>query len=177
MSNLLELAEKARIQRELEKQGKRALETLQAKRNIENYINEQKQILQDQLKKERQSFQGNLQKEKQAHQEELKSLQERIESSRKDLVKKYEIPFWGLLGCILVMGIGLAYLTWEMKSQYEKMLNWKQSAEQYKAASKEMVIANCKMPDKTHRLCVKIDPNYQDQEWGDNMKIIARKEE
>lgn len=98
MSNLLELAEKARIQRELEKQGKRALETLQAKRKIENYINEQKQILQDQLKKERQSFQGNLQKEKQAHQEELKSLQERIESSRKDFGQEIRNPILGASG-------------------------------------------------------------------------------
>jgi len=175
MSNLLELVEKARRQRELEKQEKRELETLEAKRNIENYTNKQKQLLQDRLKKEEQSFQSSLQEEKQIHQEEIEGLQKRIESSRKDLVKKYTIPFWGLLGCLLVMGIGLAYLTWEAKIQYSQMVDWKKSAEQYKIASKEMVIENCQMSDNTVRLCVKIDQNYQNQAWEGNMKIIARK--
>ena len=73
----------------------------------------------------------------------------------------------------------LLILTYMSNSKYNEMKDWKRSAEIYKKESNKIETARCTMEDanQSTRLCVRIDPKYRNQHWGENrdLMIISEK--
>lgn len=127
---------------------------LEAKWQLLEAITRQEQNLQKQLTADMQSFRDDLERQKQAIQ--------------KDLIRLYKVPFWIIIGIGVVLIIALAYLTNAATNQYMDMREWKQSAALYKENSKGLMLANCNLADKTSKICIQVDPQYNNQVFGDN---------
>ena len=127
---------------------------LEAKRQLLEAITRQEQNLQKQLTADMQSFRDDLERQKQAIQ--------------KDLIRLYKVPFWIIIGVGVVLIVGLFYLINAATNQYMDMREWKQSAALYKENSKGLMLANCTTKNKETLLCIKVDPQYNNQVFGDD---------
>lgn len=127
---------------------------LEAKRQLLKAITRQEQNLQKQLTADMQSFRNDLERQKQAIQ--------------KDLIRLYKVPFWIIIGVGAVLIVGLFYLINAAINQYMDMREWKQSAALYKENSKGLMLVNCTTRNKETLTCIKVDPQYNNQVFGDD---------
>ncbi|WP_370684150.1 MbeB family mobilization protein [Commensalibacter intestini] len=153
MSRILELAEKAKKKEEAE-----ALETQEV---IRSAWQKHEQDLLAQLKKDYQTISVTAEQERQ-----------KVISS---LWKIYTIPAYCLVVIMFLMLGGMIYFGNQVNNDRLEAQEWRKSAELYKAQSQNIKFGTCTMKDKTSRICVQVDPQYQDQSWEGDYKVLTVK--
>lgn len=153
MSKILELTEKAKQKEEAE-----ALEMQEA---IRSAWKKHEKDLVAQLKKDYQTISDI------ADQERRKAIGR--------LWKIYTIPAYCLVGVMVLIGVGMIYFGNQVNNDRLEAQEWRKSADLYKAQSQNIKFEVCQMSDKTNRVCVRVDPQYKDQTWGSNLKVLTVK--
>jgi len=67
------------------------------------------------------------------------------------------------------------YFYTQIQTYRQEARNLQASAKLYQQTSKGLTLTYCELPDKTDLVCIEIDPNYQDQTWNKNFKIVKLK--
>lgn len=152
MSNLLQLAQ-----------------TLQQKSQEE--LNNTNEMVQNAIKQHEQNLLKQLQ-------DASETIEHAIQSEKTRLIKR-TIAFWRLpsliMGSVFLAALATTGgLVWQAKKTYQAMQDWKQSAENYQAVSQKLKIKNCKINETESKPCIAINPQYQQQSWGDGKKTIMK---
>jgi len=75
----------------------------------------------------------------------------------------------------LVSFIASYYFYIQIQTYRQEARNLQASVKLYEQTSKELTLTHCELPDKTDRVCIEIDPKYQDQTWDKKIKIVKLK--
>ncbi|MDI2113855.1 hypothetical protein [Commensalibacter nepenthis] len=141
-----------------------------AKQSQKQKEEEVEKIIEEKLNKLESNFNARL---KQSFGKIDSDLQEQGEKVNQRLLRLYKIPMLCIGGIGVLLVLGVVYLAYLANGYWDEMNEWKQSAEIYKANSQNILLNKCTMDDKTTRICVQVDPQYKDQEWGNNLKVLT----
>jgi len=75
----------------------------------------------------------------------------------------------------LVSFIASYYFYIQIQTYRQEARTLQVSAKLYEQTSKESTLKHCELFDETDRVCIKIDPKYQDQTWDKKFKIVKLK--
>jgi len=106
-------------------------------------------------------------------------LQRQSKQTLKRLIGFYMVPLCCLGGACLILClvcfIASYYFYIQIQTYRQEVRNLQASAKLYEQTSKGLTLTHCELPNKTERVCIEIDPNYQDQTWDKKFKIVKLK--
>ncbi|WP_040364487.1 hypothetical protein, partial [Commensalibacter intestini] len=106
-------------------------------------------------------------------------LQRQSKQTLKRLIRFYTFPLCCLGGVCLILClvsfIASYYFYTQIQTYRQEVRTLQTSAKLYEQTSKGLNLTHCELPNKTDRVCIEIDPNYQDQIWDKKFKIVKLK--